>query len=114
MWRTPVEGGRRITPHSLDLPFVFDNVSKAREMVGPPSEQTAALAHCMSESWLAFARTGDPNNATIPSWAPYDLERRSVMLFDVPPSAADDPHAEERLAIEKYPTQQLAIRRERA
>jgi para-nitrobenzyl esterase len=107
MWRTPVEGGRRITPHSLDLPFVFDNVSKARDMVGAPSEQTAAMAHCMSESWLAFARNGDPNNPAIPRWRPYDLATRAVMLFDVPPTAADDPHREERLAMERYPTQQL-------
>ena len=41
MWRTPVEGGRRITPHSLDLPFVFDNVAAAADMVGPPTDETA-------------------------------------------------------------------------
>lgn len=107
MWRTPVEGGRRITPHSLDLPFMFDNVTKAPQMVGPPTPETAALAHAMSEAWLAFARTGDPNNAAIPAWAPYDLANRTVMLFDVPPEAASDPHAAERLAMEMYSTQQL-------
>jgi para-nitrobenzyl esterase len=111
MWRTPVEGGRRVTPHSLDLPFVFDNVTKARDMVGPPSGQTAAMVNCMSESWLAFARTGDPNNAAIPAWRPYDLTRRTVMLFDVPSTAAEDPQRAERLAMEKYPTQQLDQRR---
>ena len=62
LWRTPVEGGRRITPHSLDLPFVFDNVDVAADMVGDPTGDTAALADAMSESWIAFARTGDPNN----------------------------------------------------
>ncbi len=107
MWRTPVEGGRRITPHSLDLPFVFDNVSKGVTMVGPATEETAALARAMSESWLSFARTGDPNNAAIPAWVPYDLERRTVMLFDVDPRAEEDPHRDERLAMERYPTQQL-------
>jgi len=107
MWRTPVQGGRLMTPHSLDLPFVFDNVSRAGDMVGPASDQTALMAHCMSESWLAFARNGDPNNAAIPSWRPYDLDKRSVMLFDVPPVLAEDPQREERLAMERYPTQQL-------
>lgn len=106
-WRTPIEGGRRMTPHSLDLPFVFDNVGRAHEMVGAPSEQTAALAHAMSEAWLAFARRGDPNHAAIPAWQPYDCHTRAVMLFDVPPVAAHDPHGEERTAMEKYPTQQL-------
>jgi para-nitrobenzyl esterase len=65
------------------------------------------MAHMMSESWLAFARTGDPNHAAIPQWTPYDLERRTVMLFDRPAKAAPDPHREERLAMERYPTQQL-------
>lgn len=106
MWRTPVEGGRRITPHSLDLPFMFDNVKRAEAMVGPPTDETAAMAEMMSETWLAFARSGDPNNATVPSWKPYDLEARTVMLFDTPPTAESDPHRAERLAMEAYPTQQ--------
>jgi para-nitrobenzyl esterase len=107
MWRTPVDGGRRVTPHSLDLPFMFDNVTKARDMLGDPSDETAAMSRQLSETWLAFARTGDPNNPAIPSWRPYDLERRTVMLFDVPSVAQEDPHREERLAMERYPTQQL-------
>jgi para-nitrobenzyl esterase len=107
MWGTPVEGGRRITPHSLDLPFVFDNVSKAPDMVGERSAETEALASAMSEAWLAFARSGDPNHRGIPRWQPYDLERRPVMLFDTPSRAVNDPHRDERLAMERYPTQQL-------
>jgi para-nitrobenzyl esterase len=107
MWRTPVEGGRRITPHNTDLPFMFDNVSKGPAIVGPGTDETAAMARSMSESWLAFARTGDPNNEAIPTWTPYDLKRRTVMLFDVPSQALEDPHREERLAMERYPTQQL-------
>ncbi|MBP7814586.1 MAG: carboxylesterase/lipase family protein [Phenylobacterium sp.] len=107
MWRTPVEGGRRITPHSLDLPFMFDNVSKAPHMVGEASEETAAMAYQMSQAWLAFARTGDPNTAAIPSWRPYDLDRRTVMLFDTVSRAESDPHRAERLAMDGYPTQQL-------
>lgn len=107
MWRTPIEGGRRITPHSLDLPFMFDNVSRAPHMVGPPSEATAALARMMSEAWLAFARSGDPNHQGLPAWRPYDLQTRNVMLFDTPSTAANDPQREERLAMARYPTQQL-------
>jgi para-nitrobenzyl esterase len=106
MWRTPVESGRRISPHSLDLPFVFDNVASAQHIVGAPTPETEAMANMMSESWLAFARTGDPNNAHVPHWRSYELETRAVMLFDVPPLAPADPQRAERLVMEKYPTQQ--------
>jgi para-nitrobenzyl esterase len=109
MWRTPVEGGRRISPHNLDLPFVFDNVALASQIVGPASEETAVMAEAMSESWLAFARTGDPNTAAVPAWRPYDLERRTVMHFDAPPVAVEDPHREERLFMERYESQQARV-----
>jgi para-nitrobenzyl esterase len=106
MWRQPVEGGRRVSQHSLDLPFMFDNVAAAPNMTGPDTEQTRAMVDSMANSWIAFARTGDPNNASVPQWAPYDLQRRNTMLFDVPSQAVDDPHHDERLFMSRYPSQQ--------
>ena len=105
-WRTPVQDGRMVSPHNLDLPFVFDNVDRAPHIAGPPTHETAAMAEAMSESWLAFARTGDPNNAAVPAWRPYDLAHRTVMHFEVPPVAVDDPFPDERLAMERYASQQ--------
>jgi para-nitrobenzyl esterase len=105
-WRTPVEGGRRLSPHGLDTAFVFDNVAYATSMVGPVNERSTAMAAVMSESWIAFARSGDPNNALIPEWAPYNLERRTTMIFDDRSRAVDDPYSDERIAMERYPTQQ--------
>ncbi len=105
-WRTPVDGGRTFSPHSLDLPFVFDNVAVAADQVGEPTPETAAMAETMSETWLAFARTGDPNHAGIPRWPTYDLDRRATLHLDVPPTVVDDPHAAERLAMSRYPTRQ--------
>ena len=67
------------------------------------------MAEAMSESWLAFARTGDPNNAAVPAWRPYDLDHRTVMHFDVPPVAVDDPHRDERLFMERYESQQARV-----
>ena len=106
MWRQPVEGGRRVSQHSLDLPFVFDNVEAGANMTGPETEQTRAMVDNMANSWIAFARTGDPNNASIPKWAPYDLQRRNTMMFDVPSKAVDDPHKAEREFMARYPSQQ--------
>lgn len=106
-WRSPAEGGRRISQHTLDLPFMFDNVAKAPHLTGPETDETRALAQAMSETWISFARTGDPNNAAIPTWPPYDVADRPVMLFDAPPRLAHDPYAAERRFMARYETQQM-------
>jgi para-nitrobenzyl esterase len=106
-WRTPIEGGRRITPHSTDLPFVFDNIARAEHMVGPPTEETAQLTDAMCESWLAFARSGDPGHPAAPVWRPYEFGSRTVMHFDVPSVAVEDPRAATHALLDGYPTQQL-------
>lgn len=106
MWRQPVEGGRRVSQHSLDLPFMFDNVAAGANMTGPETESTRAMVDAMAGSWLAFARKGDPNNSAVSKWAPYDLQRRNTMMFDVPSVAVDDPHRAEREFMARYPSQQ--------
>ncbi|HMP63792.1 MAG TPA: carboxylesterase family protein [Phenylobacterium sp.] len=106
-WRSPADDGKYISQHTLDLPFVFDNVEAARHLTGPESDETRTLAEAMSETWLSFARTGDPNNAAIPPWRPYDLDTRSTLLFDAPPRLADDPWAPERIFMSRYPSQQM-------
>jgi para-nitrobenzyl esterase len=114
MWRQPVEGGRRISQHSLDLPFMFDNVATVPHITGPDTEQTRAMVDNMANSWLAFAKKGDPNNSRVPTWKPYDLEQRNTMLFDVPSTSVNDPHKAEREFMARYPSQQdsgLALHR---
>ncbi len=107
VWRSPAEGGRRISQHTLDLPFMFDNVAVATHLTGPESEETSLLANAMAETWISFARAGDPNNAAIPSWRAYDLTDRPVMLFDIPPTLARDPYAGERAFMSRYASQQM-------
>ncbi|MBB6426714.1 carboxylesterase/lipase family protein [Sphingopyxis sp. JAI128] len=105
-WRSPAEGGRRITPHSLDLPFVFDNVAAGARLAGPPTDATRAMTDAMANSWIAFARSGNPDNPPIPHWTPYDLEKRTTMIFDVPPRAEADPWQEERMFMDQFETTQ--------
>lgn len=101
-WRSPAEGGRRLSQHTLDLPFMFDNVDKAPGLTGPPSDETRAMAEAMAESWLAFARTGDPNHPGVPHWPTYGLSNRPVMLFEVPAKVVNDPFRGERAFMERY------------
>lgn len=101
-WRSPAEGGRRISQHTLDLPFMFDNVARAQNLTGPQSEETKAMTEAMANAWLAFARTSDPNHKGLPRWPTYDKQKRSVMLFEVPPKAVDDPFKSERVFMDRY------------
>ena len=107
-WPAPMYAGLRISPHSLDLPFMFDNVTKGSgpRLAGPASEATKALSNTMAQTWLAFARTGDPNNATIPQWAPYNVQDRPTMVFDVPAHVDNDPYRAEREFMARFPTTQ--------
>ncbi|WP_375291578.1 carboxylesterase/lipase family protein [Qipengyuania sp.] len=109
-WPSPIYQGQRISPHSLDLPFIFDNVTKGSgpRMVGPPTSDTAALSNTMAETWLAFARSGNPNNAAIPNWHPYELSDRTTMIFDVPPHVESDPYREERQFMSQFPSTQTS------
>jgi para-nitrobenzyl esterase len=101
-WATPVDGGKWRSPHSLDLPFVFDNVAVSESMVGTgPAPQ--ALADQMSAAWLAFARHGNPNGPGRPAWPPYRLPDRATMAFDVTSGVVNDLRGNERKLLASLP-----------
>jgi para-nitrobenzyl esterase len=54
------------------------------------------MANQMSEAFIAFARTGDPNCAAIPAWEKYTLPKRATLVIDVASKMVDDPRREER------------------
>jgi para-nitrobenzyl esterase len=98
MWETPVGGGIFKTPHTLEIPLVFDNVETARPLLGPgPDPQT--LADQMSATWIAFAKTGNPNNPAIPTWPAYSAALRATMEFDLVSKVVVDPFADVRKAM---------------
>jgi para-nitrobenzyl esterase len=100
-WATPKDNGKFGAPHASDIQLVFDNINKPGATATGPQAQT--MADIMSETFIAFARTGNPNNKAIPNWKQYTLPRRRTMVFDVPPHAEDDPRGAERKIFEKVP-----------
>ncbi len=100
-WATPKDGGRMGAPHASDIQLVFDNLAKpGATAIGPTAQ---AMADQMSEAFIAFARTGNPNCAAIPRWTPYDLRTRKTMVFNTPSRLVDDPRGAERRLFEKVP-----------
>jgi para-nitrobenzyl esterase len=101
-WKTPIDGGKWGAPHTLDIPLAFDNVDAGAGMCGD-GPGARKLADTMSETFITFARTGNPNHAGLPHWRPYDLKKRPTMSFDLPPKLVDDPRGRERRLVEQVP-----------
>lgn len=94
-WRTPVQNGQLGSPHSLELPFVFNHVRLMENVAGRGPAQDR-LAAQMSGAWAAFARTGNPNHGGLPDWPAYETGRRATMIFDTECRVEDDPNGVER------------------
>ena len=98
-WESPADDHILRAPHTMEIPFAFDNIDKGPTFVGnsPAAQQ---LAQQVSRTWVAFARTGNPNNADVPEWPAYDSERRATMAFNVPSRVVDDLEGEVRKILE--------------
>jgi para-nitrobenzyl esterase len=94
-WRSPVRDGKLRSFHTIEIPFVFDNVDACKSMVGS-GEDRYALARKVSGAWVAFARTGNPNHAYLRGWKPYDNVRRATMILNDECKLVDDPHGKEQ------------------
>jgi para-nitrobenzyl esterase len=100
-WASPRYGGKFGAPHASDIQLVFDNIAKpGANATGPQAQQ---MADQMSETFIAFAKKGNPNNKLIPRWEPYTLPRRRTMVFNVPSHLEDDPRGAERRLFAKVP-----------
>jgi para-nitrobenzyl esterase len=98
-WRSPVRNGKLRSMHGMELPFVFDHPDTIAFMTGTGADRHA-LATAMSEAWVSFARSGNPSHAGIPAWTPFNPTARPTMVFGRRVEMVDDPHGEERKAIE--------------
>jgi para-nitrobenzyl esterase len=93
-WNTPVLDGRVRSYHCAELPFVFDNTDRCDAATGGGSA-ARALAAKVSEGWVRFARTGNPNHGGLPAWPEFTTEKGATMVFDNTCTVVDDPDREE-------------------
>jgi para-nitrobenzyl esterase len=97
-WRSPVRDGKLRTFHTLEIPFVFDNVDLATAMAGSGQERYP-LEDRISGAWVAFARTGNPSHSLLPKWPAFNVAQRATMILNNECQVVDDPHGEERRAL---------------
>lgn len=101
-WPSPQDGGKWGAPHTLDIPLAFDNIAQPGSITGTGAD-AQKVADQMSDAFIAFARTGNPNHSGIPAWQPYTLPRRQTMAFNSSSTLTDDPRGAERKLFEKVP-----------
>ena len=57
----------------------------------------------MMGAWHAFMKSGNPNQAGLSQWNPYDDKDHPTMIFDNTCQLVNDPAHEERIAISACP-----------
>jgi len=95
--------------HTIDIPFLFDNIAFASGQIGTDPQRMAdanRLAAIMSGMLIQYGRTGNPNGAAgLPEWPAYDLKNRSTMIWDWAgergPYIENDPRGAERVFADK-------------
>src|SRR5690606_274701 len=81
-WKSQVDDASKGSFHGLDIPFTFYNVDLRQGWTGD-TEEAWALADKMSDAWLNFAKTGNPNvEGKLPQWDTYTKEKGTTMYFD--------------------------------
>jgi para-nitrobenzyl esterase len=98
-YESPSMRGALRACHALELPFVFGTLDAPyQDRFAGTGPAVDALSHTMMDTWLSFAKTGNPSNLRAGDWIPYDTNRRATMIFDRQTRLEDAPYEEERAA----------------
>jgi len=87
-WATPAFDGKFGAVHGHDVDASF-HITRSN-MCGSGRTEGHLMADRLASTFVAFAKTGVPDNPTIPHWPAYDPKRRATMLFDTEMRVADD------------------------
>ena len=95
---SPAYDGKLGSCHSLDIPFIWGTyeAENMKRFCGDASPQLAALSETMMQTYLAFAKTGNPNNDRLPDWPTYHASDRAVMTFNHRSEVVNAPGDKER------------------
>jgi len=105
-WKSPKDGGIFGAPHTIDIGLVFGTLDAKGSIVGTGPD-SVAMSNTMSDAFINFARSGDPNGGALPKWEPYTLPRRQTMVFDTASRLEDDPRGAEREFFNRVPFTQF-------
>jgi len=65
--------------HSGEIVYAYDNLHTLNRPWEPVDQK---IAGAMSDYWVNFAKTGNPNGKDLPEWTAYDPNQESVLILD--------------------------------
>jgi para-nitrobenzyl esterase len=95
-WPSPSFDGKLGAVHGIDVAASLGNEHNA--IIGAGSSEARERCDALSEAWIAFARTGNPNHAGLPHWAAFDSTNRATLVFGAEHQIVRDPYRDIRLA----------------
>lgn len=75
--------------HGAELPYVFNT----HDTWLPTDEEDRHLSIAMMDSWISFAKYGNPNGGKLPTWPEFESPGESVMRLDSEQVAIGHPSA---------------------
>ena len=66
--------------HSADLPYVFGFYPKTGNIAGPFGAVDFKIADWVETYWANFARSGDPNGASVPNWPEFSKSQNYISI----------------------------------
>ena len=88
-WPSPGMGGKFGAVHGVDVGLAFHNF--AGDITGGGTPEGKLMADRLASAWVAFARTGNPNNPQLPEWPAYNAATKPTMIFDADTRVVEDP-----------------------
>lgn len=69
--------------HSSELWYIFGTIDRSWRSMSPEFHVgDYALSRAMTDYWCNFAKTGDPNGASVPVWTPFTKETPMTLILD--------------------------------
>ena len=73
--------------HAAEIAYAFDNTHALRN---PATDDDRQMANIMSDYWVNFARTGNPNGEGLPEWQPYTRTNPDYIELNVTATPASN------------------------
>ena len=105
-WATPGFDGKLGAVHGHDVDASFNLYRNG--ICGSGRKEGRLMCTRLASTWIAFAKTGTPDNEHIPHWPTYDSTARATMVFDTNTRVVNDPRGAIRRYWSQHPTDTAA------